>query len=319
MNRALSTGQSDLKSPAAPSLRRWALGGSAVLGAGAAAHGATVEIDLTGNGISMIDGVFGSSLDLDLTGDGNDDFTNASFVGAAIDNADGKGISLQAGENEAKAFYGKRSYSWSYSTTFGKIENYKSTFTGFSLKVGYSSFVSYEPQELTGYIPVKFTDAGINGGSESNGWIQVRVASTGTDDHSIDLVKLIYDDESTEAPNLWDDGYLGDGDGWVYIDGEFGPVPVHAFFTKGGPRPYPVPMISPIQKKKIRNQIAVLEQESSSLEKRLARLLRGQGKSKVSTSRLHSRRVLTGEAAAVSRKLEGLRKKIRALKKQLRK
>lgn len=304
-----------------PSLRHWALGGSALVGAAGAvsSSAATVEVDLTGNGISMNNGTFASTLNLDLTGDGNDDFASASFFGAAIGQPDGKGISLQIGSQEARAFHGKKVYSWSYSTTSGRFEKYQSTFTGFSLKVGYSSFVSYDPQELTGFVPVKFTDAGINSGAESNGWVEVRVASTGTDDHSIELVKLIYDDESTEAPDIYGDG------GVVFVDGEGGPIPVYAFFTRGlmekdlGPKPLPKAAI--LRKKRLLGQVTDLERQATSIEKRLAAIKRASAKSRPSpriSLSVNRNQASNGEAGLLTRKLDGIRKKIRALRQQIR-
>jgi hypothetical protein len=310
------------------SLRNWALGGSALVGAAGAipSQSATVETDLSGNGVSMTNGTFASSLNLDLTGDGTDDFSSASLFGAAINQPDGQGISLQIGGLEARAFHGKKVYSWSYSTTNGKFEKYNSTFTGFSLKVGYSSFVSYEPQELTGFIPVKFADAAINGGAESNGWVQVRVASTGVDDHSIDLVKLIYDDASTEAPDLFGgDGWTDGGDVVTVYDGDGGPYPVYAFFTRGlmekNFTPVHLPKAALLKKKRLQSQIEGLERQAASIERRLAALNRQSSKAKPfprmiqSPSRKHQNH---GETRILTRKLDGLRKKIHALKQRLR-
>jgi hypothetical protein len=316
---------SPLSLPGSPlsrrSLRHWAMGGSALVGAAGAipAHSATVETDLSGNGVSMTNGTFASSLNLDLTGDGTDDFASSSFFGTTIDQPDGKGISLQIGGLEARAFHGKKVYSWSYSTTNGKFEKYNSTFTGFSLKVGYSSFVSYEPQQLTGFIPVKFTDAAINGGAESNGWVQVRVGSTGVDDHSIDLVKLIYDDASTEAPDIFggDDGVIFDGDG--------NPYPVYAFFTRGlmekAPSPTLLPKAAAMKKKQLRSQIEGLERQAAAIQRRLAALHRASAKTRPFPRMIvapSGKNQSQGEARILSRKLEGLRKKIQGLKQRLR-
>lgn len=329
-----------------PSLRHWALGGSALVGVagGASSQAATVEVDLAGNGVSMANGLFASSLNLDLTGDGIDDFSSASLFGANLADPDGQGVSLRIGSYEARAFHGKKVYSWTYTTTSGKFERYKSTFTGFSLKVGYSSFVSYDPQELTGFIPVKFTDAGVNGGAESQGWVEVRVASTGIDDHAIELVKLIYDDASTGAPDLYGGGDSGgdggdggviDGDGDVIVydgddgvilyDREGGPLPVYAFFTRGlGEKP-PVPRHLPkaalLAKERLRARIDDLGRQVSAVERRLSALHRSAAKSKRSprSNRFAARDLSSrGEADVLSRKRDGLRKKIRALRQRLR-
>ncbi len=319
---------SPIAAPLAPrrSLRNWAIGGSALVGAAGAipSQSATVETDLSGNGVSMTNGTFATSLNLDLTGDGIDDFSSSSLFSAAINEPGGQGVSLQIGGSEARAFHGKKVYSWSYSTTSGKLEKYQSTFTGFSLKVGYSSFVSYEPQELTGFIPVKFTDAAINGGAESNGWVQVRVASTGVDDHAIELVKLIYDDASTEAPDLYGGSIDGDG-GVVFYDGDGGPFPVYAFFTRGlmekNVVPVHLPKAAAMKKQRLRSQIDGLERQAAAIQRRLAALGRASVRIKPfprmisSPSAKHQHQ---GETRVLNRKLDGLRKKIAALKQRLR-
>lgn len=308
------------------SLRNWALGGSALVGAVGAipSQSATVETDLSGNGVSMSNGTFASSLTLDLTGDGTNDFASASLFGAAINQPDGQGISLQVGGLEARVFHGKRVFSWSYSTTSGDIQPYRSTFTGFALKVGNSSFLSSEPRDLTGFIPVKFTDASINGGIESNGWLQVRVASTGEDDHTIDLVKLIYDDASTEAPLL---GGSLDGDGGVISnDGGGDPLTFEAFFTRGLMERNVVPVTQPkaaaLKRKRLQSQIEGLERQAAAIERRLAALKRASAKVKLFPRMIRpisGKQTARGEVRVLTRKLEGIRKQIRALKQRIRK
>ena len=72
---------------------------------------------------------------------------------------------------------------------------------------------------------MKFTDSSINGGEESNGWLGIRVTCTDADDHAIDLVKLIYDDASTAAPDIFGDvGVVIGDDGVVYYLETDGPT-----------------------------------------------------------------------------------------------
>jgi len=311
------------------SLRNWALGGSALVGAAGSgpSQAATVETDLSGNGVSMTNGTFASSLNLDLTGDGTDDFASASLFGSSINPPVGQGISLQIAGLEARAFHGKRVFSWSQSTSSGKIEPYRSTFTGFALKVGNSSFLSSEPRELTGFIPVKFADAAINGGAESNGWVQVRVASTGVDDHSIDLVKLIYDDASTEAPELFGgDGWTDGGDVVTVYDGDGGPYLVDAFFARGLMQRNvaftPSQRLTSLERRRLQSRISGLERQAATVARRLATLKRLPARTKrfprmvrLLPTKQHDVR---GEIRGLSRKLEGLRKQIRTLKQRLR-
>lgn len=317
----------DRYAPGTPrSLRNWALGGTALVGAAGAipAHAATVEAELAANGISTSNGTFASSLNLDLTGDGIDDFDATTLFGAPFNTADGQGISLQIGKIEARAFHGKKVFSWTYSTTSGNLERYQSSFTGFSMKVGSSSFLSSQPQEFTGYVPVKFTDSSINGGEESNGWLGIRVTCTDADDHAIDLVKLIYDDASTAAPDIFGDvGVVIGDDGVVYYLETDGPTPVAYFLSRAlfqnNPMPRFLPATAEVRKRQLQERINVLEGQAAAAERRLSALKRARTRSSPRAVLFPQKTVRdSAESRVLSRKLGALRKKIRALKQRTR-
>src|SRR5690606_1758897 len=52
----------------------------------------------------------------------------------------------------------------------------------------------------SGLVPVTFTDARINGGQPTHGLLEVRAFSTSQTEHTVRLVRLVFDDASTAAP-----------------------------------------------------------------------------------------------------------------------
>jgi hypothetical protein len=48
--------------------------------------------------------------------------------------------------------------------------------------------------------PITFSDARINGGATTSGWLEVNAFNTSTTDHTVQLTRLIFDDASTTRP-----------------------------------------------------------------------------------------------------------------------
>jgi len=310
------------------------IGGTAF--AASTAFAEKVEVDLTGSQASMDNGVFASALNLDLTGDGIDDLSSSTFFGSNLDEPDNVGIVLNLGGSKAMAAHGKRVFTWVSSTTAGKTGKVTSTFTGFRFKVGSSSFSSTTPQEFSGYLPVTFSDESINGGQESNGWVEVRVASTDPDDHTIDLVRFIYDDASTEAPDVHDNG--GGGGDWEDFDWEnfdwanFDwndprwltegyPFPIaYLSFARGGIMEKGGTSRTPKGPATLKRKLRDLEKRLSQTEKRIALSIKKNGKSSPVTRANGGGRpvAVEKERALDTRRLAVLKKQVRNVKLRLR-
>lgn len=56
------------------------------------------------------------------------------------------------------------------------------------------------PSDVSYLNPVIFTDARINGGQPTEGWLQVNAFNTSRSDHTVEFARLIFDDESTTRP-----------------------------------------------------------------------------------------------------------------------
>jgi hypothetical protein len=66
--------------------------------------------------------------------------------------------------------------------------------------VGISSAGGFSLQSVSYLNPIIFTDAGINGGLATSGWLQVNAFNTSETSHTVELSRLIFDDESTARP-----------------------------------------------------------------------------------------------------------------------
>lgn len=195
--------------------RRWLAGGPLLAGTSLAASSAfagVVQIDLLDN--FFTNGSGGNQLDQDLTGDGIDDLTgltgeviplnvpNTSFGG----NYTGVRVRVTLGSNTfgfgqfrqgitggapfkqfvvGNAFFG---------TSFGQPR--------FRFNSSNSGTPNEFPalQEHIGLIPVTFTDSRINRGAVTNGYVEVRSANDSSTEHTVELVRLVFDDTSTALP-----------------------------------------------------------------------------------------------------------------------
>jgi len=87
------------------------------------------------------------------------------------------------------------------------------------------------------------------------------------------------------------------------------------------PTSHLLPRAAQAKKKRLRSEIADLENQAAAVERRLAALKRASARAKSSPRMclIPSRNQASGEAGVLSRKLDGLRKRIRALRQQVRK
>jgi hypothetical protein len=170
-----------------PRLNRWLLGTAAV-GSSAAAQAEIVQIDLVGNQASVDGANFVNNTYADLTGDGVDEFTSSSFFFGTRVKGD-FGVQGNIGRNYVSAF--ARSTT---STTF--------TSTTYFVRVGSnSSTTGGSPRSARTFIPVSFTDARINGGARTDALLEVRAANLDFDSHTIEIVRLVFDDANPAGPS----------------------------------------------------------------------------------------------------------------------
>lgn len=172
-----------------------------VIGAGGAsiADAGTVQITQVGNFVSTTQGV---QIDQDLTGDTIDD--SPKFRARETTYRATFGVELYRSSISAFSILpviGRATYSTS-TFTYQVFVNNGSTFTNKAT----SAVSAGSPNTLSTFFPVQFTDARINAGQETNGLIEVVATSTSKTDHVVEIIRLVFDDESTAEP---EDATLG--------------------------------------------------------------------------------------------------------------
>jgi hypothetical protein len=150
----------------------------------ASSHAATVQITLSGNKISSTS-AGGNTLYADLTGDGNNDLNIDHQI------VQGNKADLRAfGKDFGGAIAGRASFDVGarrYGAGAGSTEPAMRSST-FKLTV----------VEL---LPFRFKDTRINGGSGTNGWLEVATFNESQTSHTVQLTRLIFDNSGTSAPN----------------------------------------------------------------------------------------------------------------------
>ena len=163
------------------SAAKWLPGAMALAATTASSQAATVQITLTGNKISSTGG---NQLNADLTGDNVDDIVVT-------------GGSLWALEVVATVSGGRVSAKWdSIASLFYAVP----WFDGGDGGAGSYVILGPSPVRASKLNAVAFTDARINGGALTEGWLQVNAFNTSIADHTVELSRLIFDDASTTRP-----------------------------------------------------------------------------------------------------------------------
>ncbi|MEM9017629.1 MAG: hypothetical protein AAGC68_11500 [Verrucomicrobiota bacterium] len=168
-----------------------------------------VEINFQNQIYSVQNGVESTTpLNLDVTGDNNDDFS--VFEGVPL--TDNNVISTQ----NPSLFYNKRGAGLQIDTRALSVQMYVNLFyttqnsnpggNFFRGQVGSQGDDDPLPFALTGFAAILFSDAGINSGQSTFGYLQIRVSSTSTIDHAIEIQKLIFDNTSRtlSVPDILD-------------------------------------------------------------------------------------------------------------------
>lgn len=171
--------------------------GAAALGSPAAAS--TVQITLVDNFFSSN----ADSLDADLTGNMAIDLPglNGNFTSRVLS------TNTYLGFTSKQRYYGVAVISTSF-RRIGAAAFQKSTFNGVPGSAnGYRATVGtmyskgpglLDRQDL---IPVPFTDSRINNGAETNGLLEVRAFNSSKTEHTVQLLRLVFDDASTAEPS----------------------------------------------------------------------------------------------------------------------
>ena len=170
------------------SAAKWVPGAMALAATTASSQAATVQITLTGNKISSTGG---NLLNADLTGDSADDL---QFAGAAARGSVAFVLIGLAGGTAVSAVFAGYDVFRSYFSVVAEFA------TGSGGGVGYGSARGLGRRSTTFLNPVTFTDPSINGGAQTEGWLQVNAFNTSSTDHTVELSRLIFDDASTTRP-----------------------------------------------------------------------------------------------------------------------
>lgn len=176
----MKTKTNKTKSPVGKSVN-WFTGTAAAAAAVSSASGATVQITLSGNQITA---TTGNSLNADVTGDSIDDLLLT--VPQAITHFYNKGAFVMVNGNQlgASSFIGSSNISGDAQFAGGGVgvPTANSAFGGFNIK----------------YLnPVTFTDASINGGAATQGFLEVNSFVVPDTQAALVFTRLVFDDAST--------------------------------------------------------------------------------------------------------------------------
>ena len=172
---------------------RWLAGTAAAVGSAAFAGKAearTVQINLNQT-ITFVDT---SAFKGDITGDGNDELRNVvlnyNIPGTTSHQYRGIQIfELKSNSLVAQARVDRRIFP-------------ASTTTRYKASIGSATSSGPTPEFVQSFGFVRFTDARINGGQETVGFVFFRAFNDGFTDHTIDMVRLVFDDADPEKKEV---------------------------------------------------------------------------------------------------------------------
>jgi hypothetical protein len=165
------------------SAAKWLPGAMALAATTASSQAANVQITLTENKISSIGG---NQLVADLTGDNVADMSWRYGV-----QGNGVYVERDGGKGKVLAFGG---------TVPGAFIFVDAKFEGAGVGIPFGTSLS--PMSISYLNPVTFSDARINGGSPTGGWLQVNAFNTSATSHTVQLSRLIFDNASTTRPGF---------------------------------------------------------------------------------------------------------------------
>lgn len=170
-----------------------------VAAAGASATSATiagtVQFTLQNNQVT----VTANNLKADVTGDGVDDLQGLGTFSFTTTTSS-PGNSFFRTFVMSAYFAGGR-----LGRVFGRFRTFSSTssFTRFSATAGTLSNTGLAPQTARAFVPVTFTDGRVNGEAPTKGLLEVLSFNTSfsPQNHTIRLVRLVFDDATTVGPS----------------------------------------------------------------------------------------------------------------------
>jgi hypothetical protein len=162
---------------------KWLPGAMALAATTGGAQAASVQITLNGNKISTTGG---NQLVADLTGDNLVDLL--PLVGGILLDSF-VGFVVFAYVNEEYVSARCRSGGFYVDAAFAPVGG-----------IGDAPKVSLNVLSTVYLNPLTFSDARINGGATTSGWLEVNAFNTSTTDHTVQLTRLIFDDASTTRP-----------------------------------------------------------------------------------------------------------------------
>ena len=165
---------------------KWLPGAMALAATAASSHAATVQITLTGNKIST-NSAGGNSLNADLTGDGNNEL-NLFGVSATANKAELQlFVNLFGGMIRGRASFDAREQRFGVGVASSGLDS--------------AMRFSSSAQTMVELLPLRFLDLRINGGSGTDGWLEVTAFNKSETSHTVQLTRLIFDNASTNVPN----------------------------------------------------------------------------------------------------------------------
>ena len=178
-------------------------GASATLGAVGISHAETVQITLSNlfvfNDSGDPNAVLISTQSDDLTGDGVGD---VDFLLPLIGEAASEGLVAVIAEFSDPVVAG----TLAYKRNIG-IASYEASISRYRVRIGNPYYpgssidtTSLTPLDISALLKITFTDARINGGQETEAFLQVRAFNTSKTRHRVELVRLIFDNASPALP-----------------------------------------------------------------------------------------------------------------------
>lgn len=175
-------------------------------GAAATADAGTVQITQSNNFVNYTT----NQLNADFTGDMNPDgilsgfggFTSSSYVtffSSKRFQYYTRIASASLNSSRIGAAQVRTVYSYSYPVGGFLGSSFRNYFAFVRGTVSTYSFGS-SPASAAGLVPIFFQDARINGGSNTGGFLDVSAFSTGFTNHTVQILRLVFDDASTTAP-----------------------------------------------------------------------------------------------------------------------
>ncbi len=183
--------------PPADTISSFATLASAAAALAPPAAAATVQITLADN-------LFSSSSDNlngDLTGDTDSDFPFITGTPVSQVRAQATPFTTMSRVYKVRVELSPSFWIGSAGYFFKKTNGVPQSGNGYRATIGFSTARGPGLQDLRELLPVSFTDSRVNGGSPTGGLLEVRAFNTSKTEHTIQLLRLVFDDADTSEPS----------------------------------------------------------------------------------------------------------------------